>query len=160
MMEPKEKTLCSRTLRLEEVSGDQVMDRLLEMSRHWAAENSCHGYVANGPADVEGKRVFVARDGGQIVGYLFGEQVQAQRDTSVMAKGTPFFEVDELYVCPDYRSQGIGGELFRFAEQAVKGQAKFLALSTATKNREAILRFYLDRMGMVFWSARMFKPLD
>jgi hypothetical protein len=33
-------------------------------------------------------------------------------------------------------------------------------LSTATKNARAILHFYLDELGMEFWSARLFKSLE
>jgi hypothetical protein len=32
-------------------------------------------------------------------------------------------------------------------------------LSTATKNWKAIFHFYLDELGMKFWSARLFKKV-
>ena len=39
-------------------------------------------------------------------------------------------------------------------------EADFVLLSTATRNWRAILHFYIDELGMEFWSARLFKPLD
>ena len=77
-----------------------------------------------------------------------------------MTEGTPFFEVEEIYIVPAMRSKGIGGELFRFAENLVWEEADFVLLSTATRNWRAILHFYIDELGMEFWSARLFKPLD
>jgi GNAT superfamily N-acetyltransferase len=77
-----------------------------------------------------------------------------------MKAGTPVFEVEELYVCPALRSKGLGSALFRFAEQAVRHEADYMMLSTATKNWRAILHFYLEELGMEFWSARLFKKLE
>ena len=76
-----------------------------------------------------------------------------------MPEGSRCFEVEELYVRPSRRSKGIGAALFRCAEKAVKGEADYITLSTATKNWRAILHFYLDELEMSFWSARLFKKL-
>ncbi len=76
-----------------------------------------------------------------------------------MPEGTPYFEVEELYVIPERRSQGIGEALFRHVEGAVKNEAQYMVLSTATKNWKAIFHFYLDELDMQFWSARLFKKI-
>ena len=76
-----------------------------------------------------------------------------------MPEGTPCFEVEELYVVPDRRSQGIGAGLFRYAEEAVKPDAEYMVLSTATRNWRAVFHFYLDELDMSFWSARLFKKI-
>ena len=50
--------------------------------------------------------------------------------------------------------------LFHDVEQAVKAAGiEFIMLSTATKNYKSILHFYIDELGMDFWSARLFKKL-
>lgn len=77
-----------------------------------------------------------------------------------MEEGTTFFEIEELYVTPEHRGEGIGKKLFAYAEQTVQAEGiRYLMLSTATKNCKRILHFYLDELGMDFWSARLYKKL-
>ena len=137
----------------------EVLDALIRLSGDWEAENSCCGYRKNGRADIEHNRVFLAEEGRQIVGYLFGHTERAENASSIMPDGTPFFEVEELYVTPARRNAGIGRRLFAHAETAVSGDAEYVMLSTATKNWRAILHFYIDELGMDFWSARLYKKL-
>lgn len=136
-----------------------VLARLLAMSADWAAENSCYGYRANTREDIDGNRVFLAEAEGSVVGYLFGHAAQAHNMTSIMPEGTPFFEIEELFVVPGMRSRGVGKALFDHACGAVEDACDFVLLSTAAKNWRAILHFYIDEAGMDFWSARLFKRL-
>ncbi len=136
-----------------------VLEALKQMSADWAAENSCRGYYANDESDIRGNRIFLALEGDTPVGYLFGQVTRAERTSTVMEENTPYFEVEELYIVPGWRSRGVGGGLFRYAESQVKQDAEYILLSTATKNWRAILHFYIDEMGMDFWSARLFKKI-
>ena len=138
---------------------EELFDILIRLSADWEAENSCYGYRKNEKADIEGKRIFIAKDGEDVMGYLFGSLEKSERATSIMADGTPVFEVEELYVKPEYRSKGIGKLLFSHAEAAVRNDADYIMLSTATKNWRAIFHFYLDELEMEFWSARLFKKV-
>lgn len=145
---------------IHEVQTDErTMEMLIRLSKDWEDENSCYGYRANGKADIEGNRIFLAEENGTAVGYLFGNLRQSQNMKSIMPEGTPFFEVEELYVVPERRSQGIGGQLFRHAESVVAPEADYTVLSTATKNWKAVFHFYLDELGMEFWSARLYKRI-
>ena len=146
---------------VHEVSLDEkVLEQLIRFSEAWAAENSCYGYRANEKADIEGNRIFFAEDGGRVIGYLFGKVYPSENMHSVMPEGTPYFEVEELYVVPDRRSRGVGAKLFRYAEETVKRDADYMVLSTATKNWKAIFHFYLDELDMTFWSARLFRKIE
>lgn len=138
----------------------EVLESLLQMSADWAREDSCRGYYPNEPSDIQGNRIFLALDEGAPVGYLLGKVCTAEKDSTVMKKGTPFFEVEELYVIPTRRSQGLGGALFRFVQEQVRKEAQYILLSTATKNWRAILRFYIEELDMEFWSARLFKKIQ
>ena len=138
---------------------DAVIETLIALSRDWEAEDSCHGYRANSRESIEGRRVFLAEEGGRVVGYLFGKPFRAEKASSIMPQGSACFEVEELYVIPERRSRGIGRALMAALEAAVKGEAEYVMLSTATKNWRAILHFYIDEAGMDFWSARLFKKL-
>ena len=144
----------------EAVLNDEVLDQMIRLSEDWAAENSCYGYRPNDRTDIEGNRIFLAEDGGTVIGYLFGRVCESEHMKSIMPEGTPYFEVEELYVVPERRSQGIGAKLFRYAEEAVKSEAEYIMLSTATKNWKAIFHFYLDELDMTFWSARLFRKID
>lgn len=139
---------------------DEVLDILLRMSADWAAENTCRGYYPNGREDIEGNRIFLAMEGKTALGYLLGHECRAERTSSVISEGTPYFEIEELYVKPQSRSRGIGRRLFEAAESAAKADGlEFLMLGTATKNYKRILHFYIEELGMDFWSARLFKKL-
>ncbi len=144
----------------EAALSDEVVAALIELSGLWEAENSCHGYRKNERSDIDGNRVFLACDGEKIIGYLFGHKEETKETTSIMPAGTPCFEIEEIYVRPEYRSKGIGRKLFSYAESAVCSEVEYVMLSTATKNWRAILHFYIDELDMDFWSARLFKRIQ
>ncbi len=133
---------------------------LIRFSRDWEAEKSCRGYRANTHEDLRDNRVFLAKENGETVGYLFGHTERSKNASSVMPDQTPFFEVEELYVIPSHRSRGIGAALFRYAEEKVSAEAEYIMLSTATKNWKAILHFYLDELDMTFWNARLYRKIS
>lgn len=141
------------------LTGD-LLERLIALSADWEEENSCRGYRKNTAADIEGNRIFLAEAEGELLGYLFGHVERTEKTSSIMPAGTACFEVEELYVRPAFRSRGIGAALFRHAEEAVRDEAAYLMVSTATKNWRAILHFYLEELGMDFWSARLFKKIE
>ncbi|MBQ3277832.1 MAG: GNAT family N-acetyltransferase [Clostridia bacterium] len=145
---------------VEEVSlTDEVLAELISLSKDWEAEKSCYGYRANQREDIEGNRIFLAREQGRTIGYLFGKRFQSENMRSIMPEGSTCFEVEEVYVIPSRRSTGIGKALFEFASDAVQEEAEYITLSTATKNWKAIFHFYLDELDMTFWSARLFKRI-
>ena len=148
------------TVTIREVSlTPEVLDLLIRLSVCWEEENSCYGYRRNEEEDIRGNQVFLAEIEGTVAGYLFGHRETTDKDTSIMPAGTETFEVEELYVCPEWRNQGLGRQLFSFVEQEVRGTAEYIMVSTATKNWRAILHFYIEELGMDFWSARLFKKV-
>ena len=157
LKETPARDVCPRVSVEETDLTPEVLETLIRLSEDWEAEKSCRGYRKNGRQDIEGNRIFLAKDGDLTAGYLFGHMEKSKNAASIMPEGTPFFEIEELYVRPEYRSMGIGRRLFRYAERAVSGEAEFLMLSTATKDRQAILHFYIDELKMEFWNARLFK---
>ena len=138
---------------------DGILAELIRLSEDWEAENSTYGYRANEKADIEGNRIFLAREDGKTVGYLFGHCFDSENMKSIMPEHSRCFEVEEIYVVPEKRSRGIGKALFDFAADVMKTEADYVTLSTATKNWKAIFHFYLDELDMTFWSARLFRKL-
>ena len=145
---------------IREVKTDKtVMETLISLSADWEAEKSCYGYRKNTEEDIVGNRVFLAEEDGKTLGYLFGKVCESKNMQSIMPEGTPYFEVEEIYVVPSRRSAGIGSALFRYAENALRNDAEYMVLSTATKNWRAVFHFYLEELDMTFWSARLFKKI-
>lgn len=144
---------------LETELTETVAEQLIALSEDWERENCCHGYYKNTFDDLKGNRIFLALEGGAVVGYLFGHKEITEKTTSIYEAGTSFFEIEELYVKPAYRSRGIGRLLFQYVEAVVSPEVELIMLGTASKNYRAILHFYLDELGMEFWSARFFKKL-
>ena len=139
--------------------SERVAVRLIALSEEWEQENSCYGYRSNSADDLKEKRIFVAEDNDLICGYLFGHCTTTEKDSSIYKAGTACFEIDELYVKAQYRNRGLGKKLFLYAEKAVSPDVDMIMLTAAAKNFRAVLHFYIDELGMEFWSARLFKRI-
>lgn len=138
---------------------EELLGQLICLSEAWEKEGCCHGYIKNTLKDIKGNRVFAAFEDSAVIGYLFGHEEVTERTTSIYLSGTKYFEVEELYVKPEFRSKGIGKALFQYAEKEIAGNVDMIMLGTASKNYRAILHFYIDELGMEFWSARLFKRI-
>ena len=132
--------------------------QLIALSQMWVDENISHGMVKNSREDLK-EPVFAALDGEKIVGYAFGHAYVKEKKTDSIPVGSRCFDVDELYVLPAYRSQGIGGRLFAAIQDYAKTQADFLTLATSTKDYKRVLRFYAEQNGMDFHDAYLTKKL-
>ncbi len=73
----------------EQELTEELLDILIRLSVDWEAGNSCYGYRKNEKADIEGNRIFIAKDDEDIIGYLFGHPERSERSSSIMADGTP-----------------------------------------------------------------------
>lgn len=147
---------------IREIESDHdLIGKLIELSAIWESEGSCYGYRCNSAADFEQRRIFIAELDGAVIAYLLGMNDTAQNISSIAPDGAVYFELEEIYVKPEFRSQGIGKELFLSVERTLGNeQIDLMLLSTATKNHKAVFHFYLDELGMSFWSARLFKRLS
>ncbi len=133
--------------------------KLLELSLIWEKEESCYGYRANTEDDLKDRYILAAYDD-ELIAYVFGKEEIQDKQTSVIDKNMHYFEIEELYVHPSYRSRGIGKQLMeRLEKQLKKTGLEMMMLSTATKNWKAIMHFYIDEIGMNFWSARLYRRL-
>ena len=133
--------------------------RLLELSLMCEKEDSCYGYRANTEDDFQDRYILAAYDD-ELIAYIFGKEEIQDKQTSVINKNMHYFEIEELYVHPSYRSRGIGKQLMESLEKELKKKGlEMMMLSTATKNWKAIMHFYIDEIEMSFWSARLYKRL-
>ena len=135
--------------------GDTAL-RLIELSEAWVQENCCNGMVKNDLSDLT-ETLLVALDDGRIIGYCFGHYYVVERNCSYASAGEQVFSLDELYVLPEYRGQGVGKALFRQMEEKVEEECSCMTLATSTKNYQAILKLYIEELGMTFANAFLYK---
>lgn len=139
--------------------SDNDIKEVVNLSQEWESEDLTYGYQANNKGDLIGTDLFLAHSNNEVVGYLFGKLTVLDKEIVPLEKGTRCFEIEEIYVKKDYRSQGIGKALFEYAKNYYGGFADYITLSTATKNYRSILHFYIDKLDMTFWSAKLFKKI-
>ncbi len=135
---------------------EDTVSQLIALSGIWVNEECSYGMVVNEKADLK-EPLAVALDDDKIVGYCFGECYRQERQTSYIPLDSRCFSLEELYVLPQYRGQGIGKILFRMMEQKVSEECEFVTLTTSTKNYKAILHLYVEELGMDFHSAFLIK---
>lgn len=133
-----------------------TIDQLIELSRLWVEEDCSYGMVVNEASDLN-EPLVVALDGEHIIGYIFGHYYKQEKKTSYIEAGSECFAIDELYVLPKYRGQGIGKTLYRLLENCVKEKCTYITLTTSTKDYKAILKLYVEELGMNFHSAFLIK---
>ena len=137
---------------------DALAAQLIELSALWVEEDCSWGMVVNTREDLK-EPLFVARDGDMIVGYAFGHCYTQEKRTSGIPAGSRCFDVDELYVLPQYRSGGIGGELYRRLREEAAREADYITLVTSTKDYRRIMKFYVEELGMDFHDAFLFQRI-
>ena len=147
-------------IRIEkETLKKENIPELIRLSRCWAEEGCSHGIVPNTEEDLK-EPLYTARDERNLVGYIFGHFYTAEKRTSYIEPDSRCFEVDEFYVLPEYRSRGIGRQLFSAIEAEVMQSAEYITLATSTKDYQKILHFYTETAGMDFHSAFLIKKAD
>lgn len=144
MIEIKETTL-----------NDEIIDKLIELSRKWYEEDITYGYKVNELSDLIDKKIFIISEESDIIGYLTGYYYLSETMNSLIDNGTNCFEVDEFYIQKDKRNKGLGSKLFKYMEDNV--DADCISLSSANKNYVPLLHLYVDELEMKPHSIRLFK---
>lgn len=135
------------------------LSALLALSKEWAEEGITYGYAPTGEELFADYRCWVAEADGRIMGYAAGETKTAQRDIEIQKNGDRYFELEEFYVHPEFRSQGVGHLLLERVEKEARQDGLVqLMLNAANRDHVPLLDFYL-REGMTPHSIRLFKKL-
>lgn len=103
---------------------------------------------------VVGDRIFVARREGKVVGF-----VQFSTEVGTYRMDVDRGVVENLYVDPDHRGQGIGTRLLERAETALDAEGITVVGLEVMASNEAARRFYRDQ-GYAVHRVRMEKSLE
>lgn len=133
------------------------IEDVARLSELWAVEDITLGHVPTSAEQLRaqlGQYFWVAEDAGQIIGFAYGS-VHTSEGLAVIPAGEIHLEIDEVYVHPDYRCGGIGGQLVdRLLDEAGShGLTRFLLMS-ANKDWQRTVSFY-QKHGFKMWYVQM-----
>ena len=145
---------------LEIKPNDNEIKQLISLSKCWTDEDITRGYGINSINDIIDKRVFVATENDNIIGYVFAKEGISKNYSSIIPDGEKYFGIEEIYVIPEKRSLGIGKVLMDYAKLVAKKDGyKYVFLVTSTKDWNKILDFYINKCGMSFYCASLVEKL-
>ena len=145
---------------LEINPNEKEIEELISLSKCWADETITFGYGVNGLDDIIDKRVFVAKENDNIIGYILSKDGISKNYNSIMPDGEKYFGIEEIYVAPSKRSLGVGKALMDFVKDVAKKDGyKYVFLVTATKDWNKILNFYINKCDMTFYCASLVEKL-
>jgi GNAT superfamily N-acetyltransferase len=134
------------------------------LEEEWLRSGDIIGMVPT-PVDALERSVggcfLVAEQAGGLVGFLLGHcRKNDGAMSAVMPGGVRYLDVEALYVAPAHRSAGIGAALMDAATAWASQQGiAHLSVFTATRNVEAVLRFYRSH-GFESWGVQLVRDLD
>lgn len=138
----------------------ELIERLIPLSQDWIDEDISYGIVKNSIDDFLDKDIYVAYCNDVIIGYLLARSTIEERGNSIVKKGSKVYYIEELFVSKKYRNQNVGKRLFNIAQQYGKETgAKYIDLITSDKDYKRIFNFYINQLGMEFFSANLIKKI-
>jgi N-acetylglutamate synthase-like GNAT family acetyltransferase len=105
-----------------------------QLQQEWSEEGNTHGFVPESQQQIENTldSYLVAEVGGSIVGFISGA-VRTSEGTAVISAGESYFDVDNLYVMPEFRNRGVGSSLITRQLVQAKQQGVSYALVYSAK---------------------------
>lgn len=131
------------------------------LQQQWFEEGSVYGFVPESQEQVMAALnscLLVAEVNNEIVDFISGS-VHSSEGMAVIPEGESYLEIDNLYVSPDYRRQGVGSGLVNSClAQAKDAGAAYALLYSAAKEIHTVLRFY-EQHNFLSWNVQMFRKL-
>ena len=134
---------------------------IIHMQQAWLAEDSVFGFIPDSIEQINvslGHQFLIAEFNSKIAGFISGS-IHKSVGIAVVPNDKKYLEVDNLFVLPQYRSNGIGSALLdHLLTQAKQKGITYVTVYSATKNIHSILRFY-ESHGFQSWYLQMFQKL-
>ncbi|UVI32746.1 GNAT family N-acetyltransferase [Paenibacillus spongiae] len=142
--------------------GEQKdLSHIVNLSKRWVAEDITAGYENVQWTEAKlmnrlNEYFYVVEADGRIIGYSFGE-VRAGQASPVIPQAESYLEIFEVYIHPDYRSEGLGKKLVgRLMEQAEKNGVTRLLVGSSNRRWKETAMFY-EELGFHMWYFQMYK---
>ncbi|MBE6899031.1 MAG: GNAT family N-acetyltransferase, partial [Ruminococcaceae bacterium] len=90
------------------------------MSEDFAAEGCCNGINPETVEELAAYELYVAEEEGKLLGYAYGTAETASRKRFFILPGHKNYYVEIIYVKPEYRSRGLGRQLYQKLEDRAK----------------------------------------
>lgn len=137
------------------------LEQVVCLSRQFESENCCNGIRADNLEYFTNRGVVVAKVNDRVIGYCYGNVEIKTKKTIYFNIGEKSFYLEEIFILPDFRSGSIGSKLFGFIENYAKDLGcKTFETTAVSKDYKKLLRFYIDKQGMNFWSANLIKNIE
>lgn len=137
------------------------VSRICELQQKWLGEDNVYGFVPAHSDEIKSRLdeyYLVAETTKGIIGFIAGS-VRVSADLAIIPKGSQYLEIDDLYVIPSFRGQGVGSQLVdQLLAHAKERGLDYATLYSAGKDIHAILRFY-ERHRFQSWYVQMFRKL-
>ena len=136
----------------------QIISRL---QQQWFEEVSVYGFVPESREQIAaalGRFLLVAEACQEVVGFISGS-IHISEGMAVMPEGESYLEIDNLYVSPECRRQGVGGSLItQLLAEAKEQGVSYALLYSAARDMRGVFRFY-EQHDFRSWYIRMFRNL-
>ncbi len=132
-----------------------------QLQQQWFQEGSVYGFVPESQEQIKAALnpyLLVAETNNKIVGFISGS-IRRSEGMAVIPEGENYFEIDNLYILPEYRRQGIASGLVnKSLAQVREAGVAYALLYSAAKDIHRILRFY-EQHNFQSWNVQMFRKL-
>lgn len=98
----------------------------------------------------------MAQAGDEIIGFAYG-MAHESKEMAVFPEGCRYLEIEDIYICPEYRNTGAGSALLeKLLECAHKNSIDHSLIYSSTKDMESIMGFY-KKHGYKTWNIQMYR---
>lgn len=140
------------------IAGDRPV--VAQLYRDWEGEAITPGLRADAEEDLAAKLhgwFLFACDAGQVVGFATGEaRALGAGEWIVCPAGDRYLRVEDVYVVPALRGQGIGSALMkRLMDTAKADHVDYVAVYSSSQPWSRVISFY-ESLGLRIWFVQMF----
>ncbi|WP_422657589.1 GNAT family N-acetyltransferase [Paenibacillus sp. EC2-1] len=136
------------------------LHQVAALSKVWEEEDITYGLKGNSIDDLlhyVSNEFWIVIDHEKVIGYLIGEVKKNEGFVIFEESEQSYFEIDEIYIDPDYRERKIGSVLLSEVTSHVKEKGtNRIIVSSANKDLKKTMEFY-EKNGFQSWTITLFK---